>query len=367
MNGVREHVVPHLLVGGFVALVLNSAYLASFSEPSLFYLAQVALHPVLGLVLAGALIPRIVRRARMTRLAATAAAVTAAGVLLGVGVLVLGATRPYRGLLHAHVVTMIAASALLVVYSWAATARWSGWQRSFGRLALLLAVAAGAGAPLARIARDAAWQRAYRIENPTVVAGCHGRGGRRPGEPVLPLVRQHQRRRHHPGEFLHDERDRAAAATRTSTTSGTRRRTTSRRSTISGTASPSSTCRMSSAPSRRSGAPGATTTRCSSTAGSTGRSRSRSTPRKRRPAWAARRAIPSSTSTARWGRATSTIEYPPLHDLAASDHPVLQRAHDAAPHARSAAAPRHVSQAVPPGADAGVLLDVPQGPSRRAR
>ena len=33
---------------------------------------------------------------------------------------------------------------------------------------------------------------------------------------------------------------------------------------------------------------------------------------------------------------------------------------------RSAAAPRDVPQAVPPGADAGVLLELPQGPPRRA-
>ena len=59
------------------------------------------------------------------------------------------------------------------------------------------------------------------------------------------------------------------------------------------------------APSRASGAPAATTTRCSSTAGSSGRSRSRSTRPRRTPAWPARRATPSRTWTARWGTAAS--------------------------------------------------------------
>ena len=49
----------------------------------------------------------------------------------------------------------------------------------------------------------------------------------------------------------------------------------------------------------------ATTTPCSSTGASTGRSASRSTRRRRRPASAARPATPSSTSAARWARATS--------------------------------------------------------------
>ena len=66
----------------------------------------------------------------------------------------------------------------------------------------------------------------------------------------------------------------------------------------------------------------------SSTAASTARSRSRSTRRKRRPASAAPPATRSCTSGARWARATSPIEYPPLHDLAASENPVLAKVHD---------------------------------------
>ena len=118
--------------------------------------------------------------------------------------------------------------------------------------------------------------------------------GAGPQSPFFPSSAEHQRRRDHPGQLLHDERDLRRGATRTSTTSGTRRCTTSRRSTTSGTGSRSSTCRTSSARSRRSGAPAATTTRCSSTAASTSRSRSRSTRRRRRPASAARRATRSS-------------------------------------------------------------------------
>src|SRR5204863_7259322 len=40
---------------GFVALLLNSAYLAAFADPSLWYYANVAVHPILGLALAVAI------------------------------------------------------------------------------------------------------------------------------------------------------------------------------------------------------------------------------------------------------------------------------------------------------------------------
>ena len=71
-------------------------------------------------------------------------------------------------------------------------------------------------------------------------------------------------------------------------------------------------------------------------------------------------------AAARWARATSTIEYPPLHDLAVSENPVLAWTHDyllkldPEPHRRD------VPEALPPRADGRVLLVVPQGAPRRA-
>src|SRR5206468_8879110 len=59
----------------------------------------------------------------VTPLAAAAVAVTGVSVLLGVGVLVFGATRPYRSLLYAHIGTSVAGSAVLIVYPWRATLR----------------------------------------------------------------------------------------------------------------------------------------------------------------------------------------------------------------------------------------------------
>ena len=80
----------------------------------------------------------------------------------------------------------------------------------------------------------------------------------------------------------------------------------------------------SSARSRANGAPAATITRCSSTAASSGRSRSRSTRPRRRRAWPARRATPSRTSTARWAMAASPSSIRRCIDLASSRNPVIR-------------------------------------------
>ena len=66
------------------------------------------------------------------------------------------------------------------------------------------------------------------------------------------------------------------------------------------------------------------------------------------------------------GQGDFEIEYPPLHDLAVSENPVLAWTHDyllkldPAPHRKV------FLKSVPPRADRGLLLVVPQGPPRRA-
>ena len=66
------------------------------------------------------------------------------------------------------------------------------------------------------------------------------------------------------------------------------------------------------------------------------------------------------------GQGDFTIEYPPLHDLAASENPVLRRMHDQLVYLAPRAAPRNLHEALPPRADGRVLLVVPQGAPRRA-
>src|ERR1700681_1949625 len=97
-----------LLFAGYIALLLNSAYLRAFADPTLWYFAQVALHPLLGLALAaGAAWLALQRRWHVNALGLAGLAVSGVGLALGVAVLLLGATTPHRPLVNAHVATSV--------------------------------------------------------------------------------------------------------------------------------------------------------------------------------------------------------------------------------------------------------------------
>jgi len=154
-----------LVAGAMLALGLNSLYLAARAEASLFYFGNVALHVVLGLATA-ALVGGLARR-RWAGLGAawrSAAIVAAAGTALGAALLVTGATRPWRPLLYAHV-GLLALGALLALAAGLrrglpvppGAVRWSA--TAAGLLAL--------AAPAARLAADRFPPR-HAIVNPSL-------------------------------------------------------------------------------------------------------------------------------------------------------------------------------------------------------
>ena len=63
-------------VAGFLVLLLNSAYLAASAAPSIWYFANVVLHPILGVALAVAV---LLRRHPMARVYARAIGLEARG------------------------------------------------------------------------------------------------------------------------------------------------------------------------------------------------------------------------------------------------------------------------------------------------
>src|SRR5438046_2576762 len=102
-----------------VCLLVNAAYLWAFADPTFWYFLQIAIHPILGVGLGAAFVWALLTR-RVTLAAGPAAAVTliGLGLALGLGVLVLGATTPFRRLVDAHVVISTAGAVLLIAYSW---------------------------------------------------------------------------------------------------------------------------------------------------------------------------------------------------------------------------------------------------------
>ena len=177
-----------LLVAGFLVLLLNSAYLAALPSASLWYFANVALHPVLGLALAGAVgIALLRRRWTPPPICAAGLGVTAIGLLLGLGVMAVGATRAQRPILVAHVVVMIVGSALLAAHLWRVAARaGSGAAMRALRAGLAVALLAAVAAPFVRSAADAEWRREHRIVNPTAPPATMQEEGAGPDSPFFP-------------------------------------------------------------------------------------------------------------------------------------------------------------------------------------
>jgi Flp pilus assembly protein TadD len=180
--------VSRLLIAGFVGLLLNSAYLASFSEPTLWYYAQVVLHPLLGVVVAAAVVLLLVRRRWTTGwFGGTALVISAAGLALGLAILATGAITAYRLLVYAHVAVSVVGAALLLVNFWFAAARLSSRRQALGiRVSLAATLVAIGGIWIGGNSRTVSWLEAHRIANPTAPPMTMAEEGAGPKSPFFP-------------------------------------------------------------------------------------------------------------------------------------------------------------------------------------
>src|SRR3954466_9408959 len=108
----------------FALLLVNSAYLAAFDTPSLFYFVNVAAHAIGGVLLAVAAAVYLIRfRPPLSALGTGAAVLLAPAAGAGAGLLVIGATTPNVWLVQTHIAVAAAGSALVVARRYAAPRR----------------------------------------------------------------------------------------------------------------------------------------------------------------------------------------------------------------------------------------------------
>ncbi|MGD8895548.1 MAG: multiheme c-type cytochrome, partial [Acidobacteriota bacterium] len=172
-----------LLIASLLALGMNSLYLGARADASPVYFANVGLHIVLGLALAGALTVRVRRHWRGLPVLGRAAVLAfGAGSALGASLLFTGTTRPFRPLLYAHVGLIGLGAALMLGAlrrrSWLAT-RSSVRPWGVGIAALLLA------APAIRLVADLA-PPGHRIVNPPLPPLTMDGEGQGPEGPFFP-------------------------------------------------------------------------------------------------------------------------------------------------------------------------------------
>ena len=170
---------------GFVILLLNTGYISAFATPSIFYMANVLLHLVLGVVLAAAFALLLKRQPDLRRPLIAPAVLFAIAVVSALWLVWLGYLREHRWMLNAHVVSSLLGVAALLPFLFR-LGRIAGRPRtlsiSVGNAALLAAVL-----PLV----TALYVKANpnpndRIVNPSVTPASMNEEGGGPSSPFFP-------------------------------------------------------------------------------------------------------------------------------------------------------------------------------------
>ena len=175
-------------------LVLCAAYLYTFPQPNIFYAVVVLLHALGGVVAAILLIPTLLRLLRSGSLASRGGwLLIAASAVLGLILIKTGTPRSEWSKLYLHIVTSLAGVSLLIAGWLGSRESSNGSPRStsgaaFVRVVICLAVVAviGYGAHYIR----QSWQTRSRIENPAMPPDTMNGEGDGPNGPFFPSSAQ---------------------------------------------------------------------------------------------------------------------------------------------------------------------------------
>ena len=178
--------MPRLLAVGAIVLLVNSAYLAACATPSLFYFTNVAFHVLGGAGLFVAGLWWLRRQFGSLNLGGKAAAVLlAVGGALGLALVVTGNTTRYRWLLLTHIAVVTAGALIALLVAGMRAARGARIRPAHAGTTVLLVAVAGWSSAFAIQQRSAA-RHGYRIVNPeTAPLSMEGEGAG-PKSPFFP-------------------------------------------------------------------------------------------------------------------------------------------------------------------------------------
>jgi Flp pilus assembly protein TadD len=183
-------------------LVISAAYLYTFPQPNIFYAGVVLLHAAAGVVTAILLVLALVRLLREgSFLARVGWLLVAAGAVLGIVLIKTGTPRTEWKWLYLHIVISLLGVGLLI----AAKLGQRGWLASNAanailRTAICLVVLAAASYS-ARYMRES-WQTSGRIENPAMPPANMNGEGDGPSGPFFPSSAQVYGNRKIPSKFF---------------------------------------------------------------------------------------------------------------------------------------------------------------------
>jgi tetratricopeptide (TPR) repeat protein len=178
--------VLSLLIG---FLFVSAIYLYTFPQANVLYAGVVLLHALAGIALSVWLLWWILRSWRRSDFLVRAGMVLLfLGAIPGLVLLYTGALRTEWNLVYVHLVVSFAGAGLIIA---ARLGGGRGWLHSHAvlRVVIVLAVLA-ALAPVARYLREARWQQHARIENPTLPPLTMDGEGDGPNGPFFPSSAQ---------------------------------------------------------------------------------------------------------------------------------------------------------------------------------
>ncbi len=186
MNPYRSK-LSTAVAAGLVLLLANTAYVAAFATPSVFYMGNVLLHLALGVAVALGAALLFARRPDLRRGFGLAGLAFAVATALGLYLAVAGNVRANHGVLVAHVVAAGLGVALLALWAFSRAAERGeiGWRRFRSGLVaagLLLALLPLAMRSYRRLHPDPA----AKISNPMVVPTSMAEEGGGPKSPFFP-------------------------------------------------------------------------------------------------------------------------------------------------------------------------------------
>ena len=158
-----------VFAGLLVFLAVSAAYLYTFPQPNLFYAGVVLLHALAGLVATvwlALLLTRLLRNG--TIVSRLGWGLVSGGAILGLVLIRIGTARSEWNWLYLHIALSLAGVGLLLA-DWAGRRGWltTGASGAAARALIFLVVLAGLGLA-ARYVRESRWLSRARIENPSM-------------------------------------------------------------------------------------------------------------------------------------------------------------------------------------------------------
>src|SRR5580692_8906827 len=183
----QERVVAWLLA----FLTVSAVYLYAFPQPSLFYAGVVLLHALAGVITTFLLLLFLARRLRSQNLASRLGWIlVTSGALVGLILIKTGTPRAQWNLMYVHIALSLAGLGVLLAQWTGSQARLAqGISRPLFRYAICL-VSLGLLVAGARYLRESRWRHQARIENPAMPPASMDQEGDGPGGPFFPSSAQ---------------------------------------------------------------------------------------------------------------------------------------------------------------------------------